>query len=271
MTSAPMIEEYLHRLALSEAKGVALVSELIEKHLARYAFSSLNALAGQPLSLQTDALFERLVVNQQGGYCFEHNKIAYLALKHLGFKVRSVLARVMLNGKPTNPRTHRMNVLELDGETYLVDVGFGNKTPRGLLNINQRTCTIGHDTYQITRNGDVVTVVLHEPDQLPLTLYEVELYDVVEADFEVAHFYSHQHPEAIFVNNLVVSLITASHRYLIRNQQFLVWDTAGHLITEKSIDSVEALTQLVHEVFLLQPPKAVLETAFAQVMANAAA
>lgn len=76
------------------------------------------------------------MVNQQGGYCFEHNKIAYLALKHLGFEVRSVLARVMLNGKPTNPRTHRMNVLELDGETYLVDVGFGNKTPRGLLNIN---------------------------------------------------------------------------------------------------------------------------------------
>jgi Arylamine N-acetyltransferase len=190
-------------------------------------------------------LFERLVVNQQGGYCFEHNKIAYLALKHLGFEVRSVLARVMLNGKPTNPRTHRMNVLELDGETYLVDVGFGNKTPRGLLNINQRTCTIGHDTYQITRNGNVVTVVLHEPDQPPLTLYEVELYDVVEADFEVAHFYSHQDPEAIFVNNLVVSLITASHRYLIRNQQFLVWEAAGHLITDKSIDSVEALTQLV--------------------------
>ncbi|OOE40869.1 arylamine N-acetyltransferase [Salinivibrio kushneri] len=73
MTSAPMIEQYLHRLALSEAKGVALVTELIEKHLARYAFSSLNAMAGQPLFLQTDALFERLVVNQQGGYCFEHN------------------------------------------------------------------------------------------------------------------------------------------------------------------------------------------------------
>ncbi|WP_102505224.1 arylamine N-acetyltransferase family protein [Salinivibrio kushneri] len=271
MTSAPMIEQYLNRLALSEAKGVALVTDLIEKHLARYAFSSLNAMAGQPLSLQTDALLERLVVNHQGGYCFEHNKITYLSLKHLGFEVRSVLARVMLNGKPTNPRTHRMNVLELDGETYLVDVGFGNKTPRGLLNINQRTCTIGHDIYQVTRNGDVVTVVLHEPEQPPLTLYEVELYDVVEADFDVAHFYSHQHPEAIFVNNLVVSLITASHRYLIRNQQFLVWDAAGHLITDKSIDSVEALTQLVYEVFLLQPPKAVLETAFAQVTANSAA
>ncbi len=209
-------------------------------------------------------------MNQQGGYCFEHNKIAYLALKQLGFEVRSVLARVMLNGKPTNPRTHRMNVLELDGETYLVDVGFGNKTPRGLLNINQRTCTIGHDTYQITRNGNVVTVVLHEPEQPPLTLYEVELYDVVEADFGVAHFYSHQHPEAIFVNNLVVSLLTASHRYLIRNQQFLVWDATGHLITEKSIDSLDALTQLVHEVFLLQPPNAVLETAFAKVAANPA-
>ncbi|OOE58326.1 arylamine N-acetyltransferase [Salinivibrio sp. ML323] len=271
MTSATMIEQYLHRLALSEAKGAALVTEFIEKHLARYAFSSLNAMAGQPLSLQTDALFERLVVNQQGGYCFEHNKIAYLALKHLGFKVRSVLARVMLNVKPTNPRTHRMNVLELDGETYLVDVGFGDKTPRGLVNINRSTCTIGQDNYQITRNGEVVTVVLHEPDQPPLTLYEVELYDVVEADFDVAHFYSHQHPEAIFVNNLVVSLITASHRYLIRNQQFLVWDAAGQLITDKSIDSVEELTQLVHEVFLLQPPKAVLETAFALVTANAAA
>jgi hypothetical protein len=41
-----MIEEYLHRLALSEAKGVALVTELIEKHLARYAFSSLMPWQG---------------------------------------------------------------------------------------------------------------------------------------------------------------------------------------------------------------------------------
>ncbi len=33
MISAPMIEQYLHHLALSEAKGVALATELIKKAL----------------------------------------------------------------------------------------------------------------------------------------------------------------------------------------------------------------------------------------------
>ncbi|WP_242441727.1 arylamine N-acetyltransferase family protein [Pseudoalteromonas piscicida] len=190
------INQYLNSLSLQHLAGIELVTELQQKHLAHYAFSSINAMYGERLLLDPQPLFERLVDHKQGGYCFEHNKVLFLALQQLGFSVRPVLARVMLNGNPANPRSHRMTVLQLDGEQYLVDAGFGVKSPRLPLNINQALTIQGRQTYQVQTAENTVKVTLLEEGEAPLTLYHVDLAEVFESDCEVAHFYSHQHPDA---------------------------------------------------------------------------
>ncbi|RZG17911.1 arylamine N-acetyltransferase [Pseudoalteromonas maricaloris] len=264
------INQYLSSLSLQHFAGVELVTELQQKHLSRYAFSSINAMYGERLLLDPLPLFSRLVTNKQGGYCFEHNKVAFLALQQLGFTVRPVLARVMLNGSSSNPRSHRMTLLNLDGEQYLVDVGFGVKSPRVPININQALTIQGRQTYQVQKTADTVKVTLLEEGEAPLTLYHVDLAEVFESDCEVAHFYSHQHPEAAFVNNLVVSRITDCHRYLLRNQSYFEWHECDGSVTETKVESFAQLEQLVKETFLLETPRAVLKSVYDKVLTRAA-
>lgn len=247
------IENYLTTLQFSleqAKKDLHLVARLQALHVAKYSFSSVNALQNLFLSNDPEQLFKRLITEQQGGYCFEHNKIFYLALQALGFDVEILIARVMLNGQHDNPRSHRLTLLTLEGKKYLVDVGFGVSTPIVPLAIDQSGIVVdGLNKYRIVRDGNIITVHQQQPEEK--FLYCVELAEFFESDCEIAHFYSHQHPSAAFVNNLVASRIVDGERYLIRNHRFSYWHEAKSMHKEQPIESSEHLYQLLREVFLL--------------------
>ena len=42
-------------------------------HLYAVPYENLDILAGKPLSLSEDALFDKIVTRKRGGYCFELN------------------------------------------------------------------------------------------------------------------------------------------------------------------------------------------------------
>lgn len=50
-------------------------------------------------------------------------------LREIGFNVRSLLGRVVLANPPQMPpRTHRLLLVEVAGERWIADVGFGGQT-----------------------------------------------------------------------------------------------------------------------------------------------
>ncbi|KZN53466.1 hypothetical protein N474_20630 [Pseudoalteromonas luteoviolacea CPMOR-2] len=246
---------YLSKLDLQGAVSADLVfvGKLIQAHINRFSFSSFNAMQDKFLSTNDDELFERLIVQQQGGYCFEHNKIAMLALQAIGFEVAPLLGRVLLNGTKTNARTHRLTQLTFQGKTYLVDVGFGVKTPRIPIPIERSTqiCE-GINEYHIERTPYSVTVSLQKPERV--TLYQVDLLETYESDCDVGHFYSHRHPEASFVNNLVVSRISGHERFVLRNLSYLYSNERTGEQVERSVGNVEQLCDLLSKTFYLEPP-----------------
>ncbi|WP_340678768.1 arylamine N-acetyltransferase [Paraglaciecola sp.] len=228
------------------------ISELQQAHLAHFSFSSSNVLLKKALSLQPAALFERLINQRQGGYCFEHNKIFYLALQALGYTVRPLLGRVMLNGDSSNGRSHRLTLLTLAEKQYVIDVGFGVACPRSLIDLqNKEIVNEQAFKYQLSQESDYsisyrLTQLSPEPAKV---LYRFDLREVTEADCDIAHFYSHQHPQAAFVNNLVIARVTAKQRQLIRNLTYLIIDNATGQEVVTDIKSSKQLHRLCNEQF----------------------
>ncbi|CAH9067333.1 Arylamine N-acetyltransferase [Pseudoalteromonas sp. CIP111854] len=148
---APHIVHYLNALNITAPMGsFEFVAQLQRQHLATFSFSSINAMQGVYLSLEAEALFDRVINKRQGGYCFEHNRIMYLVLQALGYDVRPALARVMLNGKIDNPRTHRVTLLKFADKTYTIEVGFGVKSPVFPIEVDQSTVfNEGRNQYQV--------------------------------------------------------------------------------------------------------------------------
>jgi len=229
-------------------KANELIELMIHRHISLFSFSSINVILNKPLSLEPEKLFERVVKRCSGGYCFEHNKIFYLALKHLGFDVRPLIGRVMLNNDPENGRSHRLTLLDLDNEHYIIDVGFGVMSPRGMLPlIEADNIILLHANYQIHKDERQTYRVIKTNEANPVTLYRLDLSEATEMDCEISHFYSHKNDNAAFVNHLVVSRIEKNTRYLIRNLTFSQFNDDKNLVTEKEISNPNTLKNLLQD------------------------
>ncbi|MBQ4878416.1 arylamine N-acetyltransferase [Pseudoalteromonas luteoviolacea] len=243
---------YLSKLGLETPKNcnLAFVEQLIKAHLARFSFSSINAMQDKLLSLEFDVVFARVVEKEQGGYCFEHNKILMQALQSLGFDVSPLLARVLLNGKWDNPRSHRVTLLKYNHSEYLIDVGFGSKTPRILIPIDNTADVCDENyAYHIERSAQCAVLTLISPKSIPL--YDVEFSETFESDCDVAHFHCHQHPDSLFVNHLALSRMTKTERHTLNNLLYVYRNEETAEVHETLIKDVAQLKAIIKEAFLL--------------------
>lgn len=82
--------EYLQRINLDTEISPSL--ECLEKlHIAQHRaipFENFDIALGRPIDLTPQAVFNKLVRNRRGGYCFELNGLMLQALKHYGFDAR---------------------------------------------------------------------------------------------------------------------------------------------------------------------------------------
>lgn len=82
---------------------------------------------GPGVTLSVSHLYEKLVRERRGGYCFELNGLAHWLLSELGYDIDRVAARITGGGGVQLPANHHSNIVHLD-RRYVVDVGMG--TPK---------------------------------------------------------------------------------------------------------------------------------------------
>ena len=123
MTDEQM-EAYLRRIGLEGSVTLDLsgLCKLQLAHLCTVPFENLDIMAGRPLSLDHEALYDKIVRRRQGGVCAELNTAYNWLLYSLGFSVTSYNSRVAYP-KPIQFRRHRVIGVELDGRTWITDVG----------------------------------------------------------------------------------------------------------------------------------------------------
>lgn len=121
------LDAYLRRIGIE--KPVRPDRETLDRlqraHRLAITFENLDILLGRGISLDPERIFDKLVTGGRGGYCFEQNALYLDMLRAIGFEARPLLARVWLVAQETPPRTHTLNLVRLDGEQVIADVGFG--------------------------------------------------------------------------------------------------------------------------------------------------
>lgn len=251
MTRREIVNNYLDALNIDyQIKTLKDITKLIKAHIKTLAFSNLKVLLKEEIPLDLDLIYKNVVVEKRGAYCFEHNKLMYEVLKELGFDVEHYLARIINNSTSISPQTHRFTLLHYEGERYLIDVGIGFRTPSVPLKVGDTTMSHLNIKYEVLELEDkTYTMQIIQNDE-PFIVTKFDLKKCYEADFEMGHFYAHKHPRAVFVNNLVISLIDDEVIYSLVNNKYLkiYYDTT----IEIEIKSSEQLAQLLKNDFNLQ-------------------
>ena len=229
----------------------SFIKELQSAHLATFPFSNLGVLLHENLSLESQLLFERVVTQRRGGYCFEQNKIIFEVLKYLGFDCDIVLCRVLHNRNVDVPRTHRITKITLAGINYIVDVGFGPLCSREPLWLDSdKPQDQGDAIYRIIQTDMGRYLLQRKEVDGWFTLYSFDNGIYTEADCLCGHHYSSTHPDAAFVNNLVVSLKSYDDIRLLRNGEFHRIQGGENTVTE--ISSKDSLGVILMQEFGLK-------------------
>lgn len=261
MERAEIAARYLQSLRLERRSAdLSFLRDITRRHVATYSFCSLGPRLGEDLPLDLESLYRRIVVQARGGYCFEQNGLLYEVLEELGFVVKLYLARVIYNQDTHPGLTHRITMVEVDDRQYVVDVGFGPLGPSFPVSMSKEESTDGHRVFRVAepRTGEYHVQILK--DGAFFSLYRFELARYGQADCEVGHFYSHKHPAATFVNNLVVSRILDGEIRSLRNREYWVLAKCGD--ARQEIAGAEPLRQILSDAFGIRVTEAESRTLF---------
>ncbi|BFM50522.1 arylamine N-acetyltransferase [Marinomonas sp. THO17] len=259
------LQAYLDDLQLTvpTSQSLDFVCSLQSHHIAQYSFNNLAVLLGEDISLNLSHILDKIVIQGFGGYCFEHNKLAFEFLSHLGYDVRLVMARVLNGQLLDRPRTHRITLVSIQDDVYLVDMGFGADCPTQPLRLEPDIeQTIATDTYRIVKSADgEFDLQIWKPQSKQFyTLYRFDLAHYTDEDCVLGNFYSSKHPKAVFVNNLVASIKDDKRTAGIRNHVYFIRQNGTE--TECLIESAEALHKLLAEAFHIHVESVIAEHLF---------
>jgi len=242
---------YLDALGLStHDPTLSFLAEITRRHVATFPFSSVGPRLGDALPLDPERLLDRIVVRGRGGYCFEQNGLLFEVLEELGFDASIQLARVIHNQDIHPGLTHRVALVEVDGRQYVVDVGFGPLGPPFPVPMPGSAGPGDDARFRVheARPGEFHMQSIVNGDHY--SLYRFDLVRYGQSDCELGHFYSHRHPDAVFVNNLVASLIMDDEVRSLRNREYRV--LRGNAHTSSSITSAPQLRDLLSAEFGIQ-------------------
>lgn len=223
-------------------------------HTQRIPFENLDVLLGQPLSLEFEALFEKLVVRERGGYCFEQNGLFMEVLAALGFDVTPLSARVRLDQprSVTPARTHLCLRVRVEDVDWLTDVGVGGASLTGAI-------VLEPGLEQVTPH-ESRRIVHEEGRYFHQWRLGAEWFDVYEftgevmprIDREVANWFTSTHPQSHFRHRLVAARAGEDgRRYTLLNDGFKVRERDGRA-TLQAIESPDQLLNLLEQHFGLR-------------------
>lgn len=201
------ISEYLSRIKLDDCNAnLEGLMELQERHTENIPFENLDIIVRRKISLNHDHLFEKMIMKNRGGYCFELNVLYAELLKSLGFSPKPVLGRVWLsNPKGTPARNHLANLVELGGKTYVTDVGFGGLITRFPLDINRSTPVNDKDgIVRVIPFTDRQFMIQRQTDKGWENQYSFDNMEIGEEDIDISNYYMSTHPNShLFFHRIV--------------------------------------------------------------------
>ncbi len=201
------LDAYLARIGFQGDRQPTLenLRRLHARHSASIGFENVDVVLGRPLPLDLESLQTKLVHRHRGGYCYEQNLLYAAALDRLGFRVSGLGARIRMGDDRLRPVTHALLRVEIDGEDFVTDVGFGGAGLLEPLPLRDGTeVRQGGWTFALALEQDTHTWALRSRTETGwMDLYAFGTEQRYPVDYTVFNHYISTHPRSPFVRRLV--------------------------------------------------------------------
>jgi N-hydroxyarylamine O-acetyltransferase len=243
------LDGYLTRIAWDGPREPtrATLQSILRAQMTRVPFENLDVLLGRGIRIDRQSVYAKLVTARRGGYCFEHGTLLFAALQQLGFEPVAHAARVIqLRPRSEAPLTHMFLTVEIDGQTVVLDPGFGGHAPRVPVPLTGEVVRDGNDAHRMVRQGREWALEAMI-DNVPTLLWSSSVEPAEPVDFVMANHFVSTFPESPFVTRLMLRALTPTRRVSMMNQDVTVRDDTGQ--QKRVITDRRELRQLLIEHF----------------------
>ncbi|WP_046245745.1 arylamine N-acetyltransferase family protein [Hymenobacter terrenus] len=217
-------------------------------------FENLNIHLSHPIGLDPASLVQKLIYERRGGYCYELNGLFRLVLLELGFPVTCLVGRNLIAGPPLRPRAHQLLLVEVAGQPWLVDLGFGTN---GLIEPIPLAVGPEHDQFFDRYRLQAASqhnyhLQLHMQGEWQ-SLYTFTLDEAQPSDFQMMNFFYSQSPDSPFRKQRICTLAAPDFRVSLVDQELKIRRPDG-TITATTLPDAEAYEQALATYFGIRLP-----------------
>lgn len=224
------IQAYLNRIQYrgSLEPNLQNLSALQKTHMQTVPFENLSIHYKQPILLNEQALYNKIVNQYRGGFCYEVNGLFAWLLRGLGYNVELLAAGVSNGSGGFGPEFDHMTLLVHLEEDYLVDVGFGDSFQEPLRVNFRGEQRQGGITYQLSAEGEALVlskqnIMDENPNLQPQ--YRFMLIPHQMKEYEGMCHYHQTSPDTPFTQKRICSRATENGRYSLSDLKLIVTET----------------------------------------------
>jgi N-hydroxyarylamine O-acetyltransferase len=249
------IMEYLERIEIHNQlePHYAFLAELQQSHMLHVPFENLDVIHKRKIVLKPELLFDKIVRNKRGGFCYELNALFAWLLRKLGYQVRLLSARVFDGERDDfGPEFDHMTLLVETGGSYLVDVGFGDsfRTPLPMPRGRVEDISGSYRVYSNPGSHGQVYELHHHNEHGWHPQYRFSTIPRQLAEFEEMCNYHQTSPESSFTQRTVCTRATLYGRVTLTENNLTI--TEGKEKRMQPVSSAENFNQFLQEYFDIQ-------------------
>lgn len=219
------IQKYLDRIKYySEVElSKEVIFRLQKQHLLNIPFENLDIHFGTKIKLDLDKIFQKIIIEKRGGFCYELNSLFNELLKEIGFNTFLISGRVYNeNGTYGQEFDHMAIIAMLESKIYLVDVGFGKFTLEPLEIVTDIAQIDNYGTFIIDRFDDNNYRVNKLKGELRKPEYIFNLNRRQLTEFEEMCDFHQSSQNSHFTKNKVISLADINGRITLTDNIFKI-------------------------------------------------
>jgi len=242
-------KKYLERIEYTDffdARDDVLTS-LHKQHVYQIPFENLDVYYKRMFDLDIARVYQKVITNVRGGFCYELNLLFNWLLREIGFSSRIIASRIFNEQGTLGPKFDHMSVYVKTKREFLVDVGYGDLFVIPI-EIKSGTQWDGRNYFRIDKLNEHEYLLSMSPDGLDYQKRYTFSLDVVNIeDFNIICFDKQTSPNSYFVKNLICTKPTETGRVTIFNNRLI--EKNGELRIETLIQGEDNLRNYLRDKF----------------------
>lgn len=231
------------------------LAEVLEKTARNIPFENLSIIENKTGKITKDNLIHKIVERNEGGLCYELNPLFYFYLLENGFNA------VLTDGVVYNHaaeeyiqigRTHVTVLLNHEGQTYLVDTGFGGNLPLKPVPLSGETVSSDNGEFRIKKvNHELgeycLEMKLKHKDTVWKTGYAFDSRKSIEdTNLNEIQMIISEHPKSSFNKHPLITKLTKNGNITLTDTTFTQW--ADGILSKETIDN-KKFKELANQYF----------------------